>query len=166
MGCMKIISVVHTYRLYIIIKRCCPTDDLVFKIHTHLLMELNTNFQTHAKPKCITWLTIYTATHLNVLVRSGKCSETISPVHCTSFLVHTIMYKYFEKRLHVMRMRNILIFLWCLCIKITLLSIFFILPSNSTIWDLFWKIWVLQNNSSLTKKTLPWQIFSYYVGHV
>lgn len=125
MGCMKIISVVHTCRLYIIIKRCCPTDDLVFKIHTHLLMELNTNFQTHAKPKCITWLTVYTATHLNVLVRSGKCSETISPLHCTSFLVHTTMYKYFEKRLHVIRMGNILIFLWCLCIKITLLSIFF-----------------------------------------
>lgn len=144
---MKIILVVHTCRLYIIIKRCCPTDNLVFKICTHLLRELNTNFSTHAKPKCSTWLTV---THLNVLVDSGKHSETVSPLQCTSFLVHAIMYEYFEKRLYVIRLGSILLFLWCLCIKISPIH-FFILPSNNTIWDLFWKIWVLQNNSSLTK---------------
>lgn len=125
---MKIISVVHTCRLHIIIKRCCPTDDLVFKIRTHLLMELNTNFSTHAKPTCTTWLTVYTSEHLGLCSESvhvqDTCSETASPLRCSSLLAHPITYEYFEKRLYVIRMGNSLLFLGCLCIKITVLSIF------------------------------------------
>lgn len=137
---MKIISVVHTCRLYIIIKRCCPTDDLVFKICTHLLMEPNTNFSTHAKPNCTTWLTVHTSEHLGLCSESvnvqGKCSETASPLHRPSLLVHAITYEYFVKRLYEIRMGNILLFSGCLCIKITVLSsfLFYLLLTQSGIY--------------------------------
>lgn len=73
-GCSNMQSINHN-------KKCCTTDDLLFKICTQLVMELNTNFSTEEKPKSITWLTVFTS-ECHGLFRNCQ-SPTLHKLSCS-----------------------------------------------------------------------------------
>lgn len=97
--------------------------------------------------------------------KSWSVQKLPFPYIAQAFLFTQLFFEYFKKRLHAIRVGNVLLFLWCLRIKMTVLSIFLfcLLITQSGIYfgrfECFRIIYVSQ-------KTLPCQIFNYYVSHV